>query len=104
MSKPTDGDGVGAPAHKGQAVPEISYPTDYAFKIIGRQEADFAEYVRQLFSRLMGHEIAPASMSEQPSRRGTYVSVEVRVWLVSEAQRRSIYQQLHGDSRIVLYL
>jgi putative lipoic acid-binding regulatory protein len=115
MSNPTGGNGHGKPPAPqgagggattpgGQQVPELTYPTDYAFKVIGRQEADFAGYVRQLFAGLMGTDIDPGSVSEHPSRQGKYVSVEVRVRLESEAQRRSIYARLHQEPRIVLYL
>ena len=82
----------------------IQYPTVYAFKVMGRQEHGFREYVRQLFKRLMGTEISQDSMSEQPSSRGTYVSVTVEVYLLSEDQRRTIYEALHRERRIVYYL
>jgi uncharacterized protein len=99
------GDGVqSVPGDGPQQVAEIQYPTDYAFKVIGRQEADFIGYVRNLFGRLMGYEIPPEAVSEHPSRQGKYVSVEVRVRLDSEPQRRAIYAELHKEPRIVLYL
>ncbi|MCI0573793.1 MAG: DUF493 domain-containing protein [Myxococcaceae bacterium] len=105
MTKSNVGDGPAGPRGDGpQQVPVLEYPTDYAFKIIGHQEADFVEYVRQLFGRLMGQELPASAISLQPSSKGKYVSVEVRVRLDSEAQRRSIYAQLHGEPRIVLYL
>ena len=103
------GDGIGGgdgprTGLQGQAVPELEYPTDYAFKVIGRAEADFSDYVRVLFARMLGEDLSPQAFTEQPSRQGTYVSVEVRVRLVSEEQRRAIYGQLHQEKRIVLYL
>ncbi len=97
------GDGNPGAAGAGRA-PLIQYPTVYAFKVMGRQEHGFREYVRQLFKRLMGTEISQDSMSEQPSSRGTYVSVTVEVYLLSEDQRRTIYEALHRERRIVYYL
>ncbi|SEM69960.1 hypothetical protein SAMN05444354_12164 [Stigmatella aurantiaca] len=82
----------------------IEYPSVYAFKVMGVQEPGFAEYVRQLFSRLMGTEISPDSLHEQPSSKGKYVSVTVSVYLLSEEHRRAIYAQLHQEKRIVYYL
>lgn len=82
----------------------IEYPTIYAFKVMGKQEHGFREYVRQLFRRLMGTEISPDSISEQPSKKGTYISLTVSVYLLSEEQRRSIYEALHKDRRVVYYL
>jgi putative lipoic acid-binding regulatory protein len=84
--------------------PLIEYPTIYAFKVMGRQEHGFKEHVRQTFKRLMGTEISPDSISEQPSSKGTYISLTVSVYLLSEEQRRNIYEALHKDRRVVYYL
>lgn len=84
--------------------PLIEYPTVYAFKVMGRQEHGFREYVRQLFKRVMGTEVSPDSISTQPSSRGKYVSVTVSVYLLSEEQRRAIYTQLHKERRVLYYL
>ena len=84
--------------------PLIQYPTDYTFKVMGVQEHGFNEYVRQLFKRLLGTEVSPDSISEQPSSRGKYVSVSVSVYLLSEEQRKHVYLHLHKEKRIVYYL
>ena len=82
----------------------IDYPTVYAFKVMGKQEHGFKEYVRQLFKRLLGTEVSQDSISEQPSSHGKYLSVTVSVYLLSEDQRRGIYEQLHREKRILYYL
>ena len=87
-----------------QTPPAIEYPTVYAFKVMGKQEHGFKEYVRQLFKRLLGSEISPDSISEQPSRQGRYVSLTVSVYLLSEEQRKSIYLSLHKERRVLYYL
>jgi putative lipoic acid-binding regulatory protein len=84
--------------------PVIEYPTVYAFKVMGRQEHGFKEYVRQLFKRLLGSEISNDSISEQPSRQGRYVSVTVSVYLISEDQRKAVYETLHKERRVLYYL
>jgi hypothetical protein len=38
------------------------------------------------------------------SSQGTYHSVSVGVRLVSEVQRRAVYQAFHDDARVVYYL
>lgn len=88
----------------GEKKPLIEYPTIYTFKVMGRQEHGFGEYVRQLFRPFMGAEISPDSIREQPSSKGNYVSVSVTVYLLSEEQRRAIYTQLHKDRRVLYYL
>lgn len=82
----------------------IEYPTVYTFKVMGKQEPGFHDYVRELFRKLIGTEISPDSISELPSKKGTYLSLSVSVYLLSEEQRRTIYEQLHREERIIYYL
>lgn len=84
--------------------PLIEYPTLYAFKVMGKLEHGFPEYIRQKFSRLMGSEVSRDSISENVSKQGKYVSLTVSVYLLSEDQRRAIYAEIHTDKRIVYYL
>lgn len=84
--------------------PLIEYPTVYGFKVMGKQEHGFAEYVRTLFSRLMGTEVSQDFIEVVPSSKGTYISLTVSVYLLSEEQRKSIYLQLHQEKRILYYL
>lgn len=84
--------------------PLIEYPTVYAFKVMGKREHAFGEYVRLLFQRLVGREISLDSISEQVSSHGKYVSLTVSVYLLSEDQRRAIYEQLHKEKRVLYYL
>jgi hypothetical protein len=104
-------DGLGDGATQGtqgegeEKKPLIEYPTVYTFKVMGRQEpGGFDQYVRELFRTLMGTEISPDSIREQPSSKGTYVSVSVSVYLLSEEHRRSIYARLRQEQRVVYYL
>jgi putative lipoic acid-binding regulatory protein len=71
---------------------------------MGKHEHGFKEFVRALFSRLMGSEISMDSISEQPSKMNRYLSVNVSVYLLSEDHRRSIYEALHKERRIIYYL
>ncbi|MGQ0504849.1 MAG: HP0495 family protein [Myxococcaceae bacterium] len=84
--------------------PLIEYPTVYTFKVMGKQEHGFREYVRQLFKRLMGQDVPAESFTEQSSSMGKYLSVSVSVYLLSEDQRRSIYTQLAKERRVLYYL
>jgi putative lipoic acid-binding regulatory protein len=87
-----------------QKKPLIEYPTDYAFKVIGKQEHGFREYIRLLFKRLMGTDVSPDSIAELPSKGNKYLSLTVTVVLLSEEQRQHIYEQLHKEKRILYYL
>ena len=84
--------------------PVIEYPTVYPFKVMGRQEHGFREHVRRLFGRVLGTEISLDSLSELPSSGNKYLSVTVSVVLISEEQRRRVYEELHKDRRVLYYL
>jgi putative lipoic acid-binding regulatory protein len=104
MSPPNDPPDGGAPPPAEGKKPLIVYPTLYTFKVMGLQEHGFREYVRQLFKRMMGTEVSPDSISEQPSSQNKYLSVSVTVYLLSEDQRRAIYAHLHKEKRVLYYL
>jgi uncharacterized protein len=103
MAESNDGK-AGPPAAGGENKPLIEYPTVYSFKVMGKQEHGFREWVRQLFHRVLGQEVSPDSISEQPSSQGKYVSVTVSVYLISEEQRIRLYEALHREKRILYYL
>jgi len=89
---------------KGDAAPPlIAYPLDYAFKVMGLAAADFPDHARGLVTRPLGAAV-PAQVSVRASAAGKYQSVTVVVRLESEEQRRSVYQTLHDDARVVYYL
>jgi putative lipoic acid-binding regulatory protein len=84
--------------------PLIEYPIVYAFKVMGKLEHGFEEYIRQKFSRLMGSEVSKDAIAENVSKQGHYISLTVSVYLLSEEQRKTIYEDIHADKRIVYYL
>ncbi len=91
---------------RNQATPSgvvLEYPLDYVFKIMGLASDDFAEHARRLVARVVGD--APAErVTVRASAQGKYHAVSVEVTLVSESQRRAVYQALHEDERVVYYL
>ena len=94
----TISDGKGAPA-----TPALDYPLDYTFKIMGLAGDDFPEHARRLVAGVVGE--APAErVTVRASAQGKYHSVSVSVTLVSEDQRRGVYEALHADARVVYYL
>lgn len=86
------------------AKPLVEYPTDYAFKVMGKRDEDFTEYIRVKFSQILGADIGSEAIAENVSKQGTYISVTVTVRLTSEEQRLKIYADIHTDKRIVYYL
>lgn len=85
-------------------LPQIDYPSQYTFKVMGRREDDFSAHVRALFARVLATDIEGSCVVEHESKKGTYVSVNVTVLLRSEDERRNLYTALHADPRVVYYL
>ncbi len=84
--------------------PLVEYPTVYAFKVMGRKEENFKELVRQLFEGVLGQALGPEAVTENLSKQGNYVSLTVSVRLETEAQRQSLYAELHREKRVLYYL
>ncbi|HEX8908481.1 MAG TPA: DUF493 domain-containing protein [Anaeromyxobacteraceae bacterium] len=82
---------------------KLDYPLEYTFKIMGLAEDDFAEHARRLVERVVGA-APPEQVTVRASAQGKYHSVSVVTSLVSEDQRRAVYQALHEDARVVYYL
>jgi uncharacterized protein len=83
--------------------PLIEYPLDYTFKVIGLAGDDFAEHARRLVSRVVAG-VPAEKVTIRASAKGKYYSVSVVARLVSEEQRRAVYQALYDDPRVVYYL
>jgi putative lipoic acid-binding regulatory protein len=96
---------VAGPDDRGESPlpPLIEYPLDYTFKVIGLAGDDFAEHACRLVGRVVPG-VSAERVTIRASSKGKYHSVSVRAWLVSEEQRRAVYQALHDDPRVVYYL
>ena len=69
--------------------PEIDYPTDWGYRVVGTSE----EALRALVAEVVGqapHEI----QGVQPSSKGAYVSLRMAVTVASEEHRDAIYAKL----------
>jgi putative lipoic acid-binding regulatory protein len=84
--------------------PLIEYPAPYPFKVFGKLEPGFREYVRVLFGTLLGIEVDDQAIEENVSTKSTYVALTITVVLTDEAQRQRIYEHLKADRRVVYYL
>ncbi|MFO0580981.1 MAG: DUF493 domain-containing protein [Anaeromyxobacter sp.] len=83
-------------------LPELEYPLDYTFKIMGLAADDFERHARALVERAIGLEAAEVRV--RSSAGGKYHSVSVVVRLEAEDQRRAVYVALKADARVVYYL
>lgn len=83
--------------------PQLEYPLEYGFTIIGLAGDDFPEHARRLVARFVA-DVPAEAVRVRASAGGKYHSVSVAVVLVSEEQRRAVYQALHEDTRVVYVL
>jgi len=88
---------------KGTRAPLIEYPLDCTCKVRGLAGDDFAEHARRLVSRVVGG-VPAERVTVRASAKGKYHSVSVVARLLSEEQRRAVYQALFDDPRVVYYL
>ncbi len=88
--------------------PLIEYPTIYPFKVMGLHENNFGDYVRLMFGRVLGQEVAKDSITEATSKGNKYLSLTLMVFLQSEEMRQKLYAELHRakteELRIIYYL
>ncbi len=82
---------------------EFEYPLHYTFKVIGLASDDFPEHARRIVARFV-EGVTPEQVRTRASAAGKYHSVSVVAWLVSEEQRKAVYQALHDDERVVHHL
>jgi hypothetical protein len=53
---------------------------------------------------VLGQALGPEAVTENLSKQGNYVSLTVSVRLETEAQRQSLYAELHREKRVLYYL
>ena len=83
--------------------PQLAYPLDYGFTIIGLASDDFPEHARRLVARFVT-DVPAEQVRVRSSSGGKYQSVSVAVRLESEEQRLAVYRALREDARVVYAL
>ncbi|MHC4954821.1 MAG: HP0495 family protein [Planctomycetota bacterium] len=79
--------------------PEINYPCEWGFRIIGTHE----KLIRQLVAEVLGdrpHGLEPSNTSAT----GRYVSMSLRVEVENEEDRTAINDQLMADESVKIVL
>lgn len=80
----------------------LTYPLEYAFKVIGKNADDFSDYILQAFDAELGP--GRAVVAGRTSAQGGYLALTVTVTLRTEAERLAIYGRLHQMDRVKYYL
>lgn len=80
---------------------ELSFPCEYPLKVIGRDEDNFLEFVRELVSHHVPGLPAEA-FTTHSSRAGKYLSVSVTFIAESRAQVDALYLELGQNPRVLV--
>ena len=81
------------------AEPEIRYPCDWGFRIIGTHE----KLIRQLVTELVG-EVAHTLEPSNTSATGKYVSLHLRIEVRDETHRNDVHAALMADESVKIVL
>ena len=81
----------------------LEFPCQIDIKAMGRPEDGFRELVVSLIAEHHA-DMASATVSENPSSGGKYVSITVRIEAQSRAQLDAIYQSLTDEPRVLVAL
>jgi uncharacterized protein len=81
----------------------MDFPCDIPVKIFGRNSAGFRDAV---FAILREHfaDLTLEQISEQPSRRGNYLSITVTVSAASREQIDEVYRDLTASESVMMVL
>jgi putative lipoic acid-binding regulatory protein len=81
----------------------IEYPCDFPIKILGHEQAGFAQAVLEVVRR-HAPDFEGASMAMKPSKRGKYLSLTCVVRATSREQLDALYRELCDHPMVVMVL
>ena len=80
----------------------MEFPAPYTLKVIGNSEDDFPSLVR---AELLNHMVDDyLDLEVRPSKKGTFVSVNVSFTATGEPQLEAIHQSLNATGKVKLIL
>jgi putative lipoic acid-binding regulatory protein len=80
-----------------------TFPTEYTFKVFGRQSDTFVERVRTIVAATFGP-VAAEAVSERASSGGKYLSVTIVQWVERREQLEEVYTALKAEPEVLLYI
>lgn len=79
----------------------LSFPCDLPIKVFGRNDDDFRAAALEI---VRAHYGEAHRVSEQPSRRGSYVSLTITVRAASQAEIDAVYHALVANEHVLMVL
>ena len=81
----------------------LGFPCDFPIKVMGLRADDFAGHVTEIV-RAHAVELRDEAVTCRQSRKGTYVSVTVRIRATGREQVDAIYRDVTDDERVLFAL
>lgn len=81
----------------------LKFPCDFPIKIMGRNEADFADNMLALVIR-HAPDFDAASMQMRPSSAGKYLSLTCTIRATSKQQLDDLYRELTAHQQVLMAL
>lgn len=78
--------------------PQIDYPTQWEYRIIGKDKKELEEIVKEIFPQ--GYELKDG----QASSGGKFVSIVVTAEVASEEQRNELFAKLKNHPQVSMVL
>lgn len=78
--------------------PQIDYPTQWEYRIIGKDKKELEEIVKEIFSQ--GYELKDG----QASSGGKFVSIVVSAEVASEQERNELFAKLKNHPQVSMVL
>lgn len=83
--------------------PGLSFPADYAIKVMGKNTEEFRAIATDIILEFDAN--APVSgATERESKQGRYVTLTYRLHLVSEEDRDALYAKLKATEAVLFAL
>lgn len=83
--------------------PKIEFPLDYPIKVIGDNSDDFQAMVAKIVTQF-DPKFDASSITRNPSRNGTFVSLRLSLWATGEEQLQSMYKALKDTGHVKMVL
>ncbi len=83
--------------------PRIEFPCDYPIKILAEVSAGFEEMVVAIVQK-HDSQFDPATVTQNDSRKGNYVSIRVTIRATGEDQLQALFAELKQTGRIKMVL
>ena len=82
---------------------ELEFPCEFIFKVMGKNSDEFTQTVLETVQATFP-DATEADVTQKPSNKGNYLSVNVRVQADNQEQLDTVYRKLHDNDLVLMTL